>query len=644
MSSNKKYNITESKKVDNINNIPSEGNSIIYPKIDNSWYTMDSDGNEIRISGDVLFNKGFIQDFGDYQPYSSSVELDLGYGLTYSGNKIVVDPLSVQLEDQNNKFMYIDFTIYINQAPLPWVRQVFNPNNTIEYQINEYFTNNNLIVLDDEIPIFNVNVVELGTFKSKIHKYTLPHNFGKGNYSPIINYFTYNDIVLIYKDVDYQDPNPDDIITDINNVVFDLGDITGVDLYDYVNSYPTPYDITQAGYLYYFKFISNDITYMYYFDIDSSQNGYGYYGLNNLQFVPNELVLFYNSSINQNNQIDISNNVGITYDIYLHDISGVSTMDDLTDLKLSNYINSLNDPIIVSDINTPVYFRVYESPFITFKFLDITNLDGVTNLDNTIFWSDWFYNNFSIKYNNGFSDVVLDKFEYDITTNTFKFYSYDFTASDATIISYNNDEARKILDFDINFIKNFDTILLSYGSLSYIDLDGINILDTLELGSINLQNIYGVVNFNQNTNIKFYDTIENFDYLLFLKNNVIGDLSSIYFIGLLTTVDISLYGLNHLESLNYIYIDGLSNLNSINILNIDLTNGFEFDDLYLCDDITIKDCNMQLSYVQDIIVNLDGNGQSNGYLDLRGNEPIGASYSSLISLQNKGWVVHIDLI
>ncbi len=79
---NKKYNIDDTRKISGVVNVPTSGNSIIYPKIDDNWYIMGSDGIEFRLSKDIDFGDGFTITSG-FEPYGSKVDVSIGLGLRF---------------------------------------------------------------------------------------------------------------------------------------------------------------------------------------------------------------------------------------------------------------------------------------------------------------------------------------------------------------------------------------------------------------------------------------------------------------------------------------------------------------------------------------------------------------------------------
>lgn len=198
--------------------------------------------------------------------------------------------------DQNNiiKTVYIHFTIG-GRGNLQASDELINN------RLQEYFDYNDIIIEDTEIIMFDVYIINYNQgFQTNNRKYLLV-NKGKGSYGPT----TFNvlqvetDIVLVFNNGDVT-TTPTDLLMDINNIIYDLGNITGSDYVDYINNNGTIYNLSDSSKIYYFRFISNGIEYVYYFEGNDSVNGYGIYGFLQLQIqttpVP-DLVLFYDDSL-----------------------------------------------------------------------------------------------------------------------------------------------------------------------------------------------------------------------------------------------------------------------------------------------------------------------------------------------------------
>jgi hypothetical protein len=206
--------------------------------------------------------------------------------------------------DQDNIFTIIDLgeTGLIEQIQGQNIDEAL-----VEAEINTILQNNNLTITEKQIIILKlsvrINVVDdENNFISNVsqtRKYFFP--LGKGVYEPLSNSVTADELELAYVEAT-------NIITDANvesnpnNVIFDLGDITGEDFLSYINTetnveYPTGYPLVNTSKIYYFKWIDDGITYLYYFDEANSLNSYGNYGVDgDFIFQAGELVLFYSSN------------------------------------------------------------------------------------------------------------------------------------------------------------------------------------------------------------------------------------------------------------------------------------------------------------------------------------------------------------
>lgn len=203
--------------------------------------------------------------------------------------------------DQDNRFRFEEVNIMIGgrgfDISTPELKEA-----AIADAINGYFSNNQLEVSEKDLIVFVFQITEYGTFKKHTRKFLFPHMLGKGIYNPMSDSFTYEDLHLIFIDVNYYQATPVDIENDVNNVVFDLGDITGENYLNYINTisnplYPTGYPLIDNTKIYYFKWVNDGVTYMYYFDEANSTNSYNTYGIDgNFTFDFSELIIFYQSN------------------------------------------------------------------------------------------------------------------------------------------------------------------------------------------------------------------------------------------------------------------------------------------------------------------------------------------------------------
>lgn len=216
--------------------------------------------------------------------------------------------------DQDNFFVFKDLgyteTIVIAEG------ESLNED-VVNEKIDFLLANNSITVTEKQLIIFKVSVVvavyidiDDSDTEPPIFKYIQKRKYysilGKGTFNPLSEFIQADNLELDYKDETPRLLTEEDIESNINNVIFDLGDITGEDYLDVINTltnplYPDGYPLTDDTKIYYFKWIDSDITYLYYFDEENSLNSYGNYGVDgDYLFQPGELIIFYSSSINSN--------------------------------------------------------------------------------------------------------------------------------------------------------------------------------------------------------------------------------------------------------------------------------------------------------------------------------------------------------
>jgi hypothetical protein len=222
-----------------------------------------------------------------------------------NGNLINEETYIFQFElltnEQNNRFRFFKANLMIGGKGIDISTPVIKEA-AIQNAINIFLSTNLIDVLETELIIFVFSVTEYGLFNTHVRKYFFPNMLGKGNYDPMSDTFSASDLEVLFIDNVFYQATPVDIESNINNVVFDLGVITGQDYLDYINtisniSYPLGYPLIDNTKIYYFKWVDDGVTYMYYFDEENSVNSYGYYGIDGaFIFDINDLVLFFNSS------------------------------------------------------------------------------------------------------------------------------------------------------------------------------------------------------------------------------------------------------------------------------------------------------------------------------------------------------------
>jgi len=240
--------------------------------------------------------------------------------------------------DQNNTFRFVKSNLFIGgrgaDLSTPELKEA-----AILESIDGFLAATNLTVLEKEIIVFVFNIMEYGVFTTHTRKYLFPNMLGKGIYNPMSATFTAEDLEVVFIDNIFYQTTPEDLGSNINNVVFDLGDITGQDFLIYINTVPnfdyaTGYPLTDNTKIYYFKFIDNDVTYMYFFDEENSVNSYGEYGVGgDFTFVSTDLVLFYSSD-------------SVPDPIVLHPVAysgDYNDLENLPDLSLKLNVADYND-------------------------------------------------------------------------------------------------------------------------------------------------------------------------------------------------------------------------------------------------------------------------------------------------------------
>jgi len=208
--------------------------------------------------------------------------------------------------DQDNiiRFINVGYTPIINSLNYQPIDE-----NLISDYFDSYFMNNSITITDKQIVIFKIAVVVevVNDNNDVINKYIQNRKYyttnGKGVYAPMYPTFNGKGLELDYTQQAPSAPSVESVLSDVNNIIFDLGDITGNDYLEFINTipnieFPQGYPLIENSKIYYFKFIDNDITYLYYFDELNSVNSYGTYGVDgDFTFTIDELVLFYQSDI-----------------------------------------------------------------------------------------------------------------------------------------------------------------------------------------------------------------------------------------------------------------------------------------------------------------------------------------------------------
>lgn len=259
---------------------------------------------------------------------------------------------------QNNKFRFITGNLFIGGKYADISTNELKEA-AILASIDGFLNATNLTVEETELIVFVFNITEYGSFTTHTRKYLFPNMLGKGVYNPMSATFTSENLELIFVDNIFYQTTPEELESNINNVVFDLGDITGQDYLDYINTisniiFPAGYPLTDNTKIYYFKWVDDEVTYMYYFDEESSANSYGTYGVDgDFTFAPTDLVLFYNSA-------DIPDPLVLHPIAYSGDYNDLENLPDLSTYQLLSEKGAANGytPLNVSSKVASVYLDI----------------------------------------------------------------------------------------------------------------------------------------------------------------------------------------------------------------------------------------------------------------------------------------------
>jgi hypothetical protein len=296
--------------------------------------------------------------------------------------------------EQNNKFRFIDLGVLIGgrgvdtSDPLVFEQLIIS-------NLNQQFSGFPLTVKEDELIIFKVQVTEYGTFYTHKRKYFFPNMLGKGTYAPLSSAVNANQLEIAFIENVSIISSPEIIEESPNNVIFDLGNITGQELLDYLNTVSVPelssgYNLTDTNKIYYFRFIDDNVTYLYYFDAENSLNGYGQYGVDGQYlFEVDELVLMFDSTTEYPviNVFD-QNNIAIPIVYTLEEIGAVSFEDDISTL-LAEHIANQNITVGEKDI---YIFEVIENQNLLKPFFISETVEDLCNTSGAICNQQAFHN------------------------------------------------------------------------------------------------------------------------------------------------------------------------------------------------------------------------------------------------------------
>lgn len=358
--------------------------------------------------------------------------------------------------NQDNRFRFVEFKVTLKAK-----KQTPTISNTVQLlrdQVNNLFANQTLRVYETELIIFKFHIIDPRVSGVYIWKYFFKHMQGKGNYSPIYPTITFDQLEVAHQDLSFLPATPVDVAGDINNIIFEFGDVTGNSNFDnfqddidnsinsFLESEPLSLDMTDPTKIYFFDFTIDGVDYLYYY----SGNTYGTYGFGGLDFTAGDILLFYNSSIFTTEPSSINNNVPRTYRILSTDID--KPLLDIDESDVINYINNINGPVIVDEYDSMMIFDVYQ-PQIDIQFGNINNT-GIPELGDRYLWDSWI--------NNGINGDVKN------------YNNLDFTFSDVEI--YGNtvsligdlNEIESFALFNYNISGSFSRI--KFGSSSMVEL------------------------------------------------------------------------------------------------------------------------------------------------------------------------------
>jgi len=206
--------------------------------------------------------------------------------------------------DQNNQFKFIYHSFNIGGISQD-ISTIELREAAILQGIDSFLLTNNLTVLETELIVFNFMITERDTMFAHERKYLAPNTITKGTYAPLSGTISADELEVVYVENNIRKASPEDIAQNIGNVIYELGDLTGLSYLNYINNvynpnFPNGYDLTDNSKVYYFKWVDDGTTFMYFFNEPISLNGYVVYGYSgNYPFGTNDLVLYYNSNVSQ---------------------------------------------------------------------------------------------------------------------------------------------------------------------------------------------------------------------------------------------------------------------------------------------------------------------------------------------------------
>lgn len=565
-----------------------------------SYVNTNGDAYDLSDTTKIYYFK-FILDSINYIYYFEGDDSVNGYGLYglgelqfdvddltlfYSSDSPVISPVF----EQDNRFRFVDFKVTLKgkkQSPT-----ISNTTILLRDQVNYIFANEKLTVYETELIIFKFHIIDPRIGGKYIWKYFFKHMQGKGFYAPIYPTITFDDLEVAHQDLSFLPATPVDVAGDINNIVFDFGDISGGPISsndtveellgsvmnEFLQFTDQTLDMSDSTKIYFMKFELDGVEYLYYY----SSNIYGTYGDGFLQFLNGDLLLFYNSSLYTGEEVSISSNIPRKYDIASTDIN--KPIDDITEADVINYINTLEEnPLIIGSNDSLMMVNVYQ-PQIDIYF-DNPSLIGVNDLNNRYDWDRWlqgldiYY--VGVKNVNG-GDFNFNEIKYDTSVVSFIGDLNDidlfFIDGNTSIYSPTVDHTFNNIVFGRSNIGSIDIVSTGYSA----DMSEMIKIGSLHIGGSsinvsvcnNIDSFYiteSITDFNlpiqiSRTMSHHFDvasddtiSIDNMDRILYnLVQSPIGNTGSFLIGGLDTTYILSVTGSNYrsiLESRGWFFDD-----------------------------------------------------------------------------------------
>lgn len=364
-------------------------------------------------------------------------------------------PLVMGDFNQDNRFKFIDYNITLKgKKDTP---TIFNTTELLSEKVNTIFATNSINISDTELIIFKFNIVD--TRINGVYSWKYSSVLGKGNYSPILDNISFEDLEVTFQDFNYKPGTIIDIEQDTGNFIYtltilgslitmdDLNDSISADvLSNYFSDTDQTLDMSDPSKIYFFRFELNDIELLYYY----SGNTLGIFGSEQLHFNDGDVLFFYKSSGSTESN-SINNNIPRTYKISSTDID--KPLLNITEHDIANYVNNLPGYIHVDEYDSMLIFDIYQ-PQIDINFGDIT-LSTVSDIYSHYSWNEWInrsteYSNHAITFDNSkfeFSDISVKNNTISLIGDLNDLYSFSLSS-----VSYTGYTFSRVL-FDKSKIK-----------------------------------------------------------------------------------------------------------------------------------------------------------------------------------------------